>query len=605
MKNPIGGHAARTGGRDMLKGHDLRYIYRGLWRYLSHYKLLLVSAMLLTAISGVLSISGTSLAGDAIGAIGGEGERSVYYYLVLMVIFYVLSSLISYLLSVLMHTLSQKLVNKMRSDVYDNLVKLPVGFFDGKQAGELVSTISYDINTINESLSSDFLQIISSTVTIVYSFVLMLTVSPVLIGVFVITIPMSIGFTTVISRIVRPLFRRRSAALGSMNGYVEEMIAGHKTVKVYGREDAVIDRFTEKNREASRAYTLAEKNGTMAGPAVNFINNLSLALVNLFGAILYMGGSAFALSLTGLSKFVLLSRKFSGPINQIANIYSDIQSALAASERVFHLIDAEPEPEDPEDAREVEDSSGDVSLKHVRFGYDPNRVILTDLSFDAPPGSVTAIVGPTGAGKTTIINLLMRFYDINSGSITLDGSSIYDLTRDSLRRSYTMVLQDTWLFHGTIYENIAYGKEGVGRDEVERVCRAARIHSFITSLPDGYDTVINESGVNISKGQKQLLTIARAMLIDSSMLILDEATSNVDSKTEKDISDAMIKLMKNKTCFVIAHRLSTVRGADKILVVKDGDVVESGTHSELLQKGGFYSELYYSQFETVEKRTVV
>lgn len=600
MKNPIGGHAARTGGRDMLKGHDLKYIYRGLWRYLSHYRLLLIAAMILTVLSGILSISGTSLAGDAIGAIGGEGEHSVYHYLVLMVIFYVLSSVISYLLAILMHVLSQRMVNKMRNDVYDNLVKLPVGFFDGKQAGELVSTISYDINTINESLSSDFLQIISSIVTIVYSFVLMLTVSPVLIGVFVITIPMSIGFTTVISRIVRPLFRRRSAALGAMNGYVEEMIAGHKTIKVYGREQAVIDGFTDKNREASVSYTVAEKNGTMAGPAVNFINNLSLALVNLFGAVLYMSSGPIALSLTGLSKFVLLSRKFSGPINQIANIYSDIQSALAASERVFHLIDAAPEAEDAPDAISISDSEGNVSLSHVCFGYSPDRIILNDLSFDAPPGSVTAIVGPTGAGKTTIINLLMRFYDINDGAITLDGNDIYKLTRDSLRRSYTMVLQETWLFHGTIFENVAYGKEGASREEVEQVCRAARIHSFIMSLPDGYDTVINESGMNISKGQKQLLTIARAMLIESPMLILDEATSNVDSKTEKDISDAMIRLMADKTCFVIAHRLSTVRGADRILVVKDGDVVESGNHEQLLAKGGFYSELYHSQFETVE-----
>jgi ATP-binding cassette subfamily B protein len=484
----------------------------------------------------------------------------------------------------------------MRTDVYNNLVKLPVSFFDKKQAGEIVSTISYDINTINETLSNDFVQIVSSIVTVIYSFVLMLTVSPILVLVFALTIPMSIIFTNVIGKIVRPLFRNRSRALGEMNGYVEEMIAGHKTIKTYGAEDAVIEGFDIKNRSAADAYTKAEANGTMTGPTVNLINNLSLGLVNLFGAVLYMSGGIL---LTGLSKFILLSRKFSGPINQIANIYSDIQSSLAASERVFRIIDEEGEPEDNEDSEVLSSPLGRVELNEVCFGYDSQKEILKNLSFCAAPGSVVAIVGPTGAGKTTVINLLMRFYDANSGSITVDGTSIYSLTRDSLRRSYTMVLQDTWLFFGTIFENVAYGKDGATRSEVETACRAAKIHNFIASLPDGYDTVLSESGINISKGQKQLLTIARAMLIESNMLILDEATSNVDSKTELDISEAMVRLMKNKTCFVIAHRLSTVRNADLILVVKDGEVIEKGTHATLLKMGGVYSELYSSQFESV------
>ena len=327
-----------------------------------------------------------------------------------------------------------------------------------------------------------------------------------------------------------------------------------------------------------------------------FVNNLSLALVNIFGAILFINSG---INLTDLSQFILLSRKFSGPINEIANIYADIQSALAASERVFHLIDEKREPKNADGAPDLACPRGKVEFKNVRFGYTKDRVILKNLNMTAEPGSVTAIVGPTGAGKTTIINLLMRFYDIDEGDILIDGESIYSVSRDSLRSAYTMVLQDAWLFHGTIYENIAYGREGVSREEVERVCRAAGIHDFVMSLPDGYDTVISESGTNISKGQKQLLTIARAMLIDSKMLILDEATSNVDSKTERDISDAMVRLMKDRTCFVIAHRLSTIRGADNIIVVKDGDVVEQATHDELLARGGFYSELYYSQFEKV------
>lgn len=597
MKNPteFKQKGSNLGG-DALKGRDIKYIYRGLWKYLSHYKLLLLAAMLLTIVSSVLGITGTSLAGSAIGAIAGEGDKNVFEHLIYMVICYFLSAVISYLLSLLMIALSQRMVAKMRTDVYNRLIKLPVGFFDRKQAGELVSTITYDINTVNESLSNDFLQIVNSLATVIYSFIIMLTVSPLLVLVFVITIPMSIIFTRVISKIVRPLFRNRSATLGEMNGYIEEMIAGHKTIKTYGAEEAVIRGFDEKNNAASLAYTRAEANGTMTGPTVNLINNLSLALVNVFGAVLKMAGG---ISFEGLASFVLLSRKFSGPINQIANIYADIQSALAASERVFKLLDEEEEPADSPDAATLTDAAGLVELDSVRFGYRPERVVLRNLSFSAPPGSVIAIVGPTGAGKTTIINLLMRFYDINSGRIAVDNQNIYSLTRDSLRAAYTMVLQETWLFHGTIFENVAYGKEGVTMEEVVDACKAARIHDFIMSLRDGYDTILSESAINISKGQKQLLTIARAMLVSSNMLILDEATSNVDSKTERDISDAMVRLMKDKTCFVIAHRLSTVKNADRILVVRDGDVVEQGTHRELLAAGGFYSELYHAQFETV------
>ena len=589
------GTKGRSGGKDLLKGKDLKYIYLRLWGYLSHHKFALLSAVVLTFVSSILGITGTSLAGSAIGAIAGESERGVFYCLGLMVICYTVSAVVSYVHSVVMIKISQKMAAKMRADVYDKLVTLPVGFFDSKQTGEIVSTISYDINTVNESVSGDFVQIISSIVTVIYSFVLMLFVSPELILVFVVTIPISIIFTNVIGKIVRPLFRKRSATLGEMNGYVEEMIAGHKTIKAYGVEDSVIAGFDEKNKAASDAYTKAEANGTMTGPTVNLINNLSLALVNIVGAILFMRGTG--LSLTGLSKFVLLSRKFSGPINQIANIYSDIQSALAASERVFRLIDEAPEPFDAPDSKELNSVQGNVQLTDVEFGYTKEKSILHNLSFSAPSGSVVAIVGATGAGKTTIINLLMRFYDINSGRIEIDGDNIYSVTRDSLRKSYTMVLQDTWLFHGTIFENVAYGKENVTREEVVEACRAARMHNYIMSLPDGYDTVLSESAFNISKGQKQLLTIARAMLIDSSMLILDEATSNVDSKTERDISEAMVKLMEDKTCFVIAHRLSTVRDADLILVLDKGDVVEQGTHEELLGMGGVYADIYYSQFE--------
>lgn len=598
MRSPVENRQrGRSGGRELLRGHDIRYIYRGLWRYLSHYRLLLLGAILLTLVSSVLSITGTSLAGSAIGAIAGEAAHPVSYYLIGMLVCYLLAAVISYSLSVLMHHLSQSIVDRMRTDVYDRLVELPVGFFDRRQAGELVSIISYDVNTVSESLSSDFLQIISSLATVVYSFILMLTVSARLILVFCVTIPLSVLSTAVISRIVRPLFRRRSVALGEMNGYAEEMIAGHRTVKAYGAEEAIITGFTRKNREAADAYEQAEANGTVAGPTVNFINNLSLTLVNIVGALLYMGILPGGLSLTGFSQFVLLSRKFSGPINQISNIYADIQSALAAAERVFRLIDEEPEPQDLPQARPLGAPRGEVVFSHVTFGYTPERTVLHDLSFRAPAGSVTAIVGPTGAGKTTLINILMRFYEWQQGQILLDGTDIRLLRRGELRAAFTMVLQDTWLFKGTVRENIAYGRDQVTDEEIEAVCRAARIHDFIMGLPEGYDTVISEAGTNVSKGQKQLLTIARAMLSDAPMLILDEATSNVDSATEQSISDAMVRLMRGRTCFVIAHRLSTVQNADRILVIREGDVVEMGTHQELMERQGFYRSLYEAQFE--------
>ena len=601
MRNPTDFKPKISGAQGSLKGRDVRYIVRRLWSYICIYKYLFLLAFALAALSNLLALYGPTLTGKALGVIGDSGGRvdfeRVLYYVTVMVVFFVISAVFSYLQSVLMIHISQRIVRRMRDDAFRRLADLPVGYFDRHQTGELLSIISYDINTVNETLSHDFIQIFSSLITIIGSLVMMLVIRAELVLVFAVTIPLSLLFTRYVSRFVRPLFRRRSAALAKMNGYAEEMIAGQKTVKAYRREEEIARRFDQRNDEAAAAYKRAGYFGTVTGPAVMFINNLSLVLVSVFGSALYLTGR---LRFEALSSFVLYSRKFSGPINEIANIYAELQSSLAAAERVFRLIDEEPERADAEDAAELTETAGQVEMRNVSFGYLPGKPVLHNLSFTAEPGSVTAIVGPTGAGKTTIINLLMRFYDPDSGEILIDGVPIDRLTRRSLRRAFTMVLQDTWLFEGSVRENIAYGRPDATEDEIVSAAKAAKIHSFIRRLPRGYDTVLTDDGVNISKGQKQLLTIARAMLIDSHMLILDEATSNVDTRTEEQIRDAMQALMRGRTSFVIAHRLSTVRGADRILVVRDGNVVEQGTHETLMQANGFYAELYHSQFELVE-----
>ena len=579
------------------KPKDRRYVLIRLWGYLYRYKWLLFLALFLTIVSNLLGLVGPMLSGYAIDAIHGPNDvdfQKVFFYAGLMILFYAVSSLLTYILTRITIRFSQKIIYQMRKDVFDTLMGLPVGYFDRTQTGDIVSRISYDIDTVNASLSNDLLQICTSVITVVGSLAMMLMIAPVLVSVFVIMIPASILLTRYMTRRVRPLFRKRSAKLGELNGYSEEIISGQKTIKAYHQEETMIGRFDEKNTEAVDAYYNADYYGSMTGPSVNFINNLSLSLVSVLGAVLYLFES---ISLGNLSSFVLYSRKFSGPINEAANILSELQSATAAAERIFRLIDEAPEPADAPDAKELTDVRGDVRMEHVRFGYLPGQTVIHDLSFHAQPGSLTAIVGPTGAGKTTLINLLMRFYDPQSGSITVDGKEISGLTRSSLRRAYTMVLQDTWLFTGSIYENISYGKEDATMDDVVRACKAAHIHDAIMQMPNGYDTMLTGEGSGLSKGQKQMLTIARAMLLDSKMLILDEATSNVDTQTEEKIQLAMRELMKGKTCFVIAHRLSTIQNADHILVVQGGDIVEQGTHDTLLKQGGLYSKLYYSQFQ--------
>ena len=565
--------------------------------YLLRYKMLLITCILLSIGGNLLALAGPYVSGLAVDAMElGTGKvdfSSVGFYSVLMVLLYIASAVLSYALTRLMIVISRRVVNTMRRDVFNKLTELPVGYFDTNQTGDILSRISYDIDTINTSLSNDIVQVFASVVTVVGALAMMLAISPVLVLVFVVTVPLSFLLTKKITGFTRPLFRKRSAKLGELNGFVEEMISGQKTLRAYSQEEHTIEKLDRQNDETVEAYYKADYYGSLVGPSVNFVNNLSLSLVSFFGAILYLGG---AISIGNISSFVLYSRKFSGPINEVANIVGELQSAFSAAERVFRLLDEPPEPADTANAVDLKAVGGEVELAHVNFGYTPDRQIIKDLSLHVPKGALIAIVGPTGAGKTTIINLLMRFYDVDSGEIRLDGRPVRDLTRRSLRLNYSMVLQDTWLFSGTVFENIAYGSETATRADVERVCRACGIHEYIMTLPEGYNTVLDDDGSNISKGQKQLMTIARAMLLDASLLILDEATSNVDTRTEQRIQKAMRALMADKTCFVIAHRLSTIRNADMILVVRDGEIVERGTHDSLMAQDSFYKQLYNAQF---------
>ena len=586
-----------SGAQSARKPRNAKGTILRLFQTMLHERALFVLALGLTLAGNLLGLVGPSLAGeaiDAIGAPGGIAWNVIARKCALMLACYAGSALLSYLLSLLMIHISRGVVYRMREQAFDRLMRLPVGFYDRNPSGDIISRISYDVDTVNTSLSNDIVQILSTVVTVVGSLGFMVAISPKLLLVFCVTVPLSFYAARRRATVTKPLFRARSRKLGELNSLVEEQLSGLTTLRAYCREDATIDKFDAINEEAVEAYYQSEYEGSVVGPLVNFINNLSLALVSVFGALLFCAGQ---MTIGSISSFILYSRKFSGPINEAANVFAELQSALAAAERVFALIDEPIEPEDAPDARALTQVEGHVELDHVTFGYEENQPILRDFCVDAKPGRLIAVVGPTGAGKTTLISLLMRFYDAQQGSIRVDGSDVHGLTRDSLRAAYAMVLQDTWLFHGTVYENLAYGNDRATREQVVAAAKAAHADGFIRRLPQGYDTLLTDDGANISKGQKQLLTIARAMLLDSRMVILDEATSNVDTRVEKLIQKAMRRLMAGKTCFVIAHRLSTIESADEILVVNHGEIVEHGTHQALMEKQGFYYNMYRAQFE--------
>ena len=567
-------------------------------KYFLQYKRLVLGALFFAVVGNVLALVAPVLSANAINAIdtktGAVDIQLVIWYCIAMAVCYLLSSVFTYALTYVMTKLSRNITRRMREEEFDKLLSLPVSFYDARLAGDVINRLTYDIDTVNASLSNDIIQIATSVITVFGSLISMLLLSPLLSCVFIVIVPLTILVTVQRSRVMRPLFRKRSGKLGELNGYSEEMLSGIRTIKGYGREDEISERYEQRNENAAQAYYDADYYGSKVGPTVNFINNLSTVFISVFGGYLFLQGR---MQLGYVSAFLQYSRKFTGPINEFANIISEIQSALAAAERLFGILDEEPERDGNDLLPAPQNVRGEAEFRNVDFGYDAEKPVLKNVSFRAEAGSTVAIVGPTGAGKTTIVNLLMRFYDVNGGGIYLDGVETRRYARADLRGQFTMVLQDTWLFEGTVRENIAYGNESATNAEIEEAAKAANVHDFILSLPQGYETRLTDGGSNLSKGQKQLLTIARAMVSRAKILILDEATSNVDTRTEILVQNATQKLMEGKTCFVIAHRLSTIVHADLILVVRAGNVVESGTHAQLLERNGFYASLYNAQFQ--------
>ena len=513
--------------------------------------------------------------------------------LLLMIGLYVISALFSFIMSYIMASVSQKTVFNMRNDVKDKLDRLPLKYYDARTHGEILSRVTNDMDNIAQTLQQSLTQLITSVVTIVGILVMMLSISPLMTLIALVTLPASALITSRIAKSSQKYFKDQQKIIGQLNGHVEEMYTGHKIVKAFGHEEDSVREFKKINEQL---YDVGWKAQFMSGfimPALNFVSNVGYVLVCVVGGLLV---TKKTIDVGDVQAFIQYMRQFTQPIVQTANIANIIQSTVASAERVFEVLDEPEEIPDSQDASVIRSPRGMIRFEHVRFGYKEGETLIEDMNIDVKQGDTIAIVGPTGAGKTTLVNLLMRFYEINDGRILVDNVDIRNLTRGDLRTMFGMVLQDTWLFSGTIRDNIAYGREGATEEEILRAARAAHADHFIRTLPEGYNTVLNEEASNISQGQKQLLTIARAILADPLILILDEATSNVDTRTELLIQKAMANLMRGRTSFVIAHRLSTIRDADLILVMNHGSIIEQGSHKELLGQKGFYAELYNSQF---------
>lgn len=565
--------------------------------YVSKYKSYMFASLIFALISNVLIAFMPLIVGKAIDKIIAQGKvdfDGLVRTIIILGIIYVVSALFTWLFTIVANIVAYNTVKDLRNEALSKISNLPLKYFDRHPHGDIISRLTNDMDNISDGLVQGITQFYPGIITILSSLILMVSLSFKLTAVIVIMTPFCFLIASFITKRSNKMFKEQQKTLGELNGYIEEIIGGQKIVKLFGYETRAEENFKEINGRLYKCGQLAQFYSSLTNPATRLVNNITYILVGLIGGILSVIGG---LSVGVISSFLTYSTQFSQPINNITSVATQLQAALASCERIFSIIDEEPEKADSKEVENIAGCEGNVKFENVSFSYDKKVSLIEDFSVDIKQGNTVAIVGPTGAGKTTMVNLLMRFYDLDKGKITIDGMDINNLTRDNLRSQFGMVLQDTWLFEGTIRENIAYGKPSATLEEIQNAAKAAYIHSFIKRLPDGYDTMITESGGNLSEGQKQLLTIARVMLIDPPMLILDEATSNVDTRTELKIQNAFLSMMKGRTSFVIAHRLSTIIDADIILVMKNGRIVERGNHDELVNKGGIYTELYNSQFK--------
>ena len=596
-----GGHGGMMPGE---KAKDFKGTTRKILSYIGSYKIAIVLVMISAVAGTIFNIVGPKVLSKATTEIfnglvskvsGGAGIdfHKVGVILLILLGLYCVSALFSFIQGYIMSGISQKLSFRMRKEISEKINRMPLAYFESKTVGEVLSRITNDVDTFGMSLNQSITTLITSVTTLIGVFIMMMTISPLMTLIALVILPISAFLISVVVKHSQKYFKAQQEYLGDINGTIEESYSGHTIIKAFNREEKVNQDFQETN---AKLYSSAWKSQFLSGlmqPIMTFVGNLGYVAVAVTGSMLAVAGS---ITVGDIQAFIQYVRSFTQPITQIAQVFNMLQSMAAAAERIFEFLDEEEEPVTENPVR-LEDIKGEVEFEHVRFGYDPQKPVIHDFTCHVEPGSMVAIVGPTGAGKTTMVKLLMRFYDVDSGCIKVDGENVKDFERRNLREAFGMVLQDTWLFKGTIMENIRYGRLDATDEEVIAAAKAANADHFIRTLPGGYDMELNEEASNVSQGQKQLLTIARAILADNRIMILDEATSSVDTRTEQHIQDAMANLMKGRTSFVIAHRLSTIRDADVILVMKDGDIIEQGNHKQLLAQNGFYAQLYNSQFE--------
>ena len=604
MRGPMrGGHGMMPGEKAKdFKGSTLRLL-----SYMGKFKFALIGVLLFAVGSTLFNVVGPKILGQAttelfsglVAKVQGTGSINfgkIGTILLLLLGLYLLSALFSFIQGWIMTGVTQRLCYRLRRDISEKIHRMPMKYFESKTVGEVLSRITNDIDTLGQSLNQSVTQLITSVTTIIGVIIMMLSINTIMTGVTIVILPVSMVLVMIVVKHSQKYFRAQQAFLGTINGQVEETYSGHNVVRAFNREQAVLDEFRKTNKKLYQSAWKSQFFSGLMQPIMQFIGNLGYVAVAVLGAILAAAGT---IQVGDIQSFIQYVRNFTQPITQMAQVSNMLQSMAAAAERVFEFLAEEEEDQLADSPVPASSIQGQVTFDHVRFGYDPNKIIIGDFSATVEPGQTVAIVGPTGAGKTTMVKLLMRFYDVQSGAIRIDGHDVRDFNRSELREAFGMVLQDTWLFKGTIMENIRYGRLDATDEEVIAAAKAAHVHHFIQTLPGGYQMELSEDASNISQGQRQLLTIARAILADNKIMILDEATSSVDTRTEQLIQKAMNNLMKGRTSFVIAHRLSTIKDADLILVMKDGDIIEQGNHQTLLEKNGFYATLYNSQFEDV------